>query len=102
MSSIIASYFDRFPDFNHHPRRSIRNEFNRLAKGQRWDKSHTARQRAICYNEELEGHFADLGIINQLERLRYLCDELDVKPLGTIIECRKVKICPQVSRVQTN
>jgi hypothetical protein len=92
MSSIFASYFDRFSDFDHHPRRSVRDEFNRLAKGQRWNKAESAQQRAICYNEELEGHFADLGITDRLERLQYLCDELDLEPRSTIAKCKKVTI----------
>jgi hypothetical protein len=90
MSFMFTSYFDRFPEFDHHPRCSVRDEFNRLAKSQKWDKEETARQRAACYNEELEGHFATLGITDQLECLQHLCVELDLEPLGTITQCKKV------------
>lgn len=100
MSSIFASYFDRFPEFDHHPRRSIRNEFNRLAKSQKWDRAENARQRADCYNEELEGHFADLGITDQLERLQYLYDELDLEPRRTIAKCKKVIICQRCDSME--
>ncbi|KAI4775873.1 hypothetical protein E4T52_09179 [Aureobasidium sp. EXF-3400] len=89
MSFIFTSYFDRFPDFDHHPRRSVRDEFNRLAKTQKWDKEETARQRTTCYNEELEGHFAGLGITSQLERLQHLCVELGLEPLSTVTQCKK-------------
>jgi len=92
MSFIFTSYFDRFPEFDHHPRCSIRDEFSRLAKTQKWSKEETARQRAICYNEELEAHFADLGIDDQLERLQHLCVELDVESKSTITQCKKVSI----------
>ncbi|KAG9699235.1 hypothetical protein KCU95_g1955, partial [Aureobasidium melanogenum] len=34
MTFIFTSYFERFPDFDHQPRQSIRIEFNRLAKAQ--------------------------------------------------------------------
>ena len=62
MSTTFISYFDRYSEFDHHPRRSIRDEFNRLAKSLKWDRAESARQRANCYNDELEGHFALLGI----------------------------------------
>ncbi|CAD0089739.1 unnamed protein product [Aureobasidium vineae] len=90
MPFVFTSYFDRFPGFDHHPRRSVRDEFNRLAKTQKWDKEDTARQRAACYNEELEGHFAGLGITDQLGRLQHLCVELGIEPLDTINKCKKV------------
>lgn len=92
MSFIFTSYFDRFPDFDHRPRRSIRIEFNRLAKAQKWDFGETKRERASCYNEELEGHFHRLGITDQLERLKHLCDELEVRPRNNVAGCRKVKL----------
>ncbi|KAH0026565.1 hypothetical protein KCU78_g4328, partial [Aureobasidium melanogenum] len=90
MSFIFTSYFERFPDFDHQPRQSIRIEFNRLAKAQEWGIEETKRERANCYNEELEGHFHRLGITDQLERLRHLCSELDVKPRNTVDGCRKI------------
>jgi hypothetical protein len=93
MSFIFTSYFDRFPDFDHHPRCSVRDEFNRLAKSQKRDREETARQRAACYNEELEGHFAQLGIEDQLEHLQHLCVELGLESKDTITQCKKVSIC---------
>ncbi|KAG9575942.1 hypothetical protein KCU77_g2818, partial [Aureobasidium melanogenum] len=90
MSFIFTSYFERFPDFDHRPRHSIRVEFNRLAKTQEWGREETKRERANCYNEELEGHFRRLGITDQLERLKHLCEELDIKPRRTIAGCRKI------------
>lgn len=91
MSFIFVSFFARFPDFDHKPRCSVRDEFNRLAKQQKWGKKETARMRGECYNEEFEGFFADLEISSQLERLQHLCVELDVEPLGTITQCKKVR-----------
>jgi hypothetical protein len=99
---MFTSYFDRFPEFDHHPRCSVRDEFNRLAKSQKWDKEETVRQRAACYNEELEGHFATLGITDQLECLQHLCVELDLEPLGTITQCKKVSICQPCGSVVTD
>ena len=90
MSTTFISYFDRYPEFDHHPRRSIRDEFNRLAKSLKWDRAESARQRANCYNDELEGHFALLGITEKLERLQYLCDELGVEPRRTVAKCKRV------------
>ncbi|KAG9847636.1 hypothetical protein KCU98_g3831, partial [Aureobasidium melanogenum] len=90
MSFVFTSYFDRFPDFDHHPRRSVHDEFNRLVKTQKWDKKETARQRAACYNEELEGHFVKLGIADQLDRLQHLCVELSIEPPDTITQCKKI------------
>lgn len=92
MTFIFTSYFERFPDFDHQPRQSIRIEFNRLAKTQGWKREKTKRERANCYNDELEGHFRRLGITEQLERLKHLCVELDVKPRKTVAECKKVRL----------
>lgn len=90
MSFIFTFYFARFPDFDHHPRRSIRDEFSRLAKTQEWSKKETARQRVVCYTEELERYFADLGMNHQLKRLQHLCVQLDVEFKDTITQCKKV------------
>jgi len=90
-ASVHASYFDRFPDFTQYPRRSIRNEFNRLAKAQKWQPEEMKHQRATCYNEELEGHYASLHIHDKHERLKHLSVELEIEPLDTFIECKKVR-----------
>lgn len=92
MFSGYIPYFDRFPDFDHNPRCSIRTEFNRLAKAQKWDAEETKRERATCYNKELEGHFHRLGIVDQLERLKHLCEELGVKSCNSVADCRKVRL----------
>ncbi|KAG2164808.1 hypothetical protein VTO58DRAFT_107801 [Aureobasidium pullulans] len=89
MSFVFTSYFDRFPSFIHNSRCSVRDEFNRLAKTQKWDDEEKERQRAKCYNEELDSHFAKLNITSKLERLQHLCVELDVEPLDTICQCKK-------------
>ncbi|THX40042.1 hypothetical protein D6D10_03805 [Aureobasidium pullulans] len=88
-ASIYASYFDRFPAFTQYPRRSIRDEFDRLAKTQHWQPEETKHQRATCYNEELEGHYASLHIHDKHERLKHLSVELEIEPLDTFIECKK-------------
>ncbi|KAI5276212.1 hypothetical protein E4T47_00861 [Aureobasidium subglaciale] len=89
MSFVFTSYFDRFPNFAHNPRCSVRDEFNRLSKTQKWDFEEKDRQRAKCYNEELEGHFASLGIDTQLDRLKHLCVEVGLEPLDTVTQCKK-------------
>ncbi|THZ82333.1 hypothetical protein D6C84_05874 [Aureobasidium pullulans] len=88
-ASIYANYFDRFPAFTQYPRRSIRDEFDRLAKTQNWQPEETKHQRATCYNEELEGHYASLHIHDKHERLKHLSVELEIEPLDTFIECKK-------------
>ncbi|THY08114.1 hypothetical protein D6D01_09689 [Aureobasidium pullulans] len=89
MSSTEPGYFARFNAFTHDPQGSVRDEFNRLAKTQKWHPKEKERQRAHCYNEELEGHFKSLNIHDKLDRLKYLCTELDVKPQDTIAECKQ-------------
>ncbi|CAD0097132.1 unnamed protein product [Aureobasidium mustum] len=84
MSFVHVSFFDRYPEFNHNPRASIRDEFNRLAKSQNWTKKETAKKRMECYNDEFEGYFANLELDSGLERLQYLCVELDITPKDTV------------------
>lgn len=92
MSSFTPSFFANYPTFDHHPRRSVQHEFDRLAKQQGWSKKETTRKRAQCYETEFEEYFADLHIETQLEKLQHLCLELDVEIKTTVTQCKKVRI----------
>ncbi|KAK6000072.1 hypothetical protein QM012_004060 [Aureobasidium pullulans] len=89
MSFVHVSFFDRFPEFNHNPRASIRDEFDRLAETQGWTKKETTKKRIECYNDEFESYFANLELETQLERLQHLCVELEIIPKDTVTQCKK-------------
>ncbi|THW11991.1 hypothetical protein D6D23_10287 [Aureobasidium pullulans] len=90
MCSTKPGYFARFNTFTHDPRGSTSDEFNHLARTQKWHPKEKERQRAHCYNEESEGQFKSLNIHDKLDRLKYLCAEFDVKPQDNIAKCEQL------------
>lgn len=59
--SFRLPYFDRFPGFEPDPRRSLNEEFQRLARFQRWNRNSDryARERTTFLIAEFDQHLGD-------------------------------------------
>lgn len=85
-----VSFFSLYPHFERDLTASIKDEFERLAKQQRWSHRRTRQRRIACYEGELEDHMLFLGITDPLAQLQHLCMEVGLEAPSTRHECREV------------
>lgn len=89
------AYFNRFPGFEPDPRRPLDEEFQRLAKFQRWAKKSKryASERGHFLLAEFDQHLGVTERSTKLEDWQALCRELRVTPVPeSIRQCKKVNL----------
>lgn len=96
--SFRLPYFDRFPGFEPDPHRSLNEEFQRLARFQRWNRKSDryARERRNFLLAEFDQHLGLTERSKKLEDWQALCKELGVKSIpNSIRQCKKVSLAIQ-------